>query len=51
MKVKKESKVRYAYPLKIDEKLKTPLKMKALINKRTVNQEINVAIENHLKEK
>ena len=49
MKAKKDSKKRYSYPLKLDQALKTPLENKAKDNRRTVNEEINVAVEKHLK--
>lgn len=49
MKGKKETKKRYSYPLKLDETLKAPLESKAKKSRRTVNEEINVAVENHVK--
>jgi len=49
MKVKKATKKRYSYPLKLDEQLKEPLEAKAKKSRRTVNEEINVAVENHVK--
>lgn len=45
---KKDTKKRYSYPLKLDETLKAPLEGKAKENRRTVNEEINVAVENHV---
>lgn len=50
MKGKKEPKERYSYPLKLDKQLKPPLEAKAKKNRRTVNEEINVAVENHIKD-
>lgn len=47
---KKDNKKRYSYPLKLDETLKAPLEDKAKGNRRTVNEEINVAVENHIKD-
>jgi hypothetical protein len=49
MRSKKEPKKKYSYPLKLDETLKPPLEAKAKKNRRTVNEEINVAVENHVK--
>lgn len=47
MKAKKE--VKYAYPLKLDEVLKEPLQELANDNRRNINDEINIAVEKHLK--
>jgi hypothetical protein len=49
MKGKKGTKKRYSYPLKLDETLKEPLEAKAKKSRRTVNEEINVAVEIHVK--
>lgn len=46
---KQDNKKRYSYPLKLDQSLKAPLEAKAKGNRRTVNEEINVAVENHVK--
>lgn len=36
---------RYSYPLKLDKKLKDPLKKIAKANRRKINDEINLAVE------
>jgi hypothetical protein len=48
MEGKKKIKKRYSYPLKLDEKLKSRLSATAKKNRRTINEEINVAVEYHL---
>ncbi len=46
MKAKKTKK--YAYPLKLDERLKKPLIELAAANRRSANDEINIAVEKHV---
>lgn len=36
---------RYSYPLKLDKKLKEPLRKIAKVNRRKINDEINLAID------
>lgn len=48
-KKKQSIKKRYSYPLKLDQDLKEPLETKAKEARRTINEEINVAVENHIK--
>jgi len=49
MKSKKKEKKRYSFSLKLDDLFKQPLKEKAEKNRRTINEEINIAVENYLK--
>jgi hypothetical protein len=44
----KAKKKKYAYPLKLDERLKKPLQEMATANRRKINDEINIAVEKHV---
>lgn len=49
MKAKKQKKKSvYAYPLKLDEDLKSPLQLIASDNRRKINDEINIAVTEYL---
>lgn len=48
-KSKKTVKEVYAYPLKLDLRLKAPLLMLADDNRRKINDEINLAVEDYLR--
>lgn len=41
----KQKQARYSYPLKLDKKLKDPIKKLAKANRRNINDEINFAVE------
>jgi hypothetical protein len=45
-----KSKEPYKFPLRIDQELVAPIKKTAKKNKRSINGEINIAIENHVNE-
>lgn len=39
---------RYSYPLKLDKHLKEPIRKIAKSNRRKINEEINIAVEQYV---